>query len=344
MAEQGPNHGLAAGLLRWYGRHARSLPWRAPGSRRPNPYHVWLSEIMLQQTTVAAVIPYFQKFTARWPGIGDLAAASLDDVLAAWAGLGYYARARNLHACAKTIAGKFGGQFPENEDGLLALPGIGPYTAAAIAAIAFGRSAAAVDGNVERVISRLDAIETPLSQAKSAITSRVLDLVPAMRPGDFAQALMDLGATVCTPRTPRCELCPWTLACKAKARGMAEILPRKAAKKKAPVRFGHVFWLERSDGTVLLRRRPEIGLLGGMLEFPGSEWMEGARRSPNGSAPADISWKRIPGSVQHTFTHFKLELIVHQGMINSPSGGLWLHPEISPPPRSPQSCARLHGM
>jgi A/G-specific adenine glycosylase len=323
MAEQGPNDGLAAALLDWYGKNARSLPWRVP---RPDPYHVWLSEIMLQQTTVAAVIPYFQRFTARWRRIEDLASAPLDDVLAAWAGLGYYARARNLHACAKLVAEKFAGEFPGSEDALLTLPGIGPYTAAAIAAIAFNRPAAAVDGNAERVISRLGAIATPLPSSKPIIKSRVFDLVPAHRPGDFAQALMDLGAAICTPKSPKCGKCPWSSACKARLRGIAETLPRKAAKKKVPTRFGHVFWLERGDGAVLLRRRPESGLLGGMLEFPGSEWKEGAPRPANGSAPIEASWKKVPGQVEHTFTHFKLELSVHRAKTGTSSGGLWLHP------------------
>jgi A/G-specific adenine glycosylase len=328
MAEQGPNRGLAAALLGWYRNNARKLPWRR---LRPDPYHVWLSEIMLQQTTVAAVIPYFRKFTGRWPGVGDLAAAPLDEVLAAWAGLGYYARARNLHACAKTVVERFGGRFPEHEETLRALPGIGPYTAAAIAAIAFGRRAAAVDGNAERVISRLDAIETPLPAAKPLIRSRVLDLVPAKCPGDFAQALMDLGATVCTPRAPDCHACPWSSACRARARGIAEELPRKAARKKIPVRFGHVFWLERADGAVLLRRRPETGLLGGMLEFPGSAWVADSAIEASGCAPIQASWNRLPGKVEHTFTHFKLELVVHRATGESGvNGAVWMHPKDFP--------------
>jgi A/G-specific adenine glycosylase len=222
----------AAALLAWYDCHRRRLPWRSEPGEAADPYRVWLSEIMLQQTTTAAAAPYFIAFVTRWPSVGALAAASLDEVLGAWAGLGYYARARHLHACARTVAGELGGRFPDSEAGLRALPGIGPYTAAAIAAIAFGRRAAAVDGNVERVIARLGAIEDPLPQAKPRIREDALKLVPNDRPGDFAQALMDLGATICTPRRPACGLCPWAHGCQAHRRGLAETFPVKQPKRR----------------------------------------------------------------------------------------------------------------
>jgi len=265
MAKRGPEKSEAAALLAWYDRSARSLPWRAPPGAVADPYRVWLSEIMLQQTTVATVRGYYDRFLARWPSVEALAAAPLDEVLKAWAGLGYYARARNLHACARRVAGEMGGRFPATLESLGALPGIGPYTAAAIAAIAFDRPHAAVDGNVERVMSRLNAITEPLPAAKPALAAAAQALVPDRRPGDFAQAMMDLGATVCTPRNPRCGDCPWTDRCFARREGIAETLPRRMARKAVLTRYGAAFWIERSDGAVLLRRRPEKGLLGGMM-------------------------------------------------------------------------------
>src|SRR5690242_14567761 len=265
----------ATRLLDWYDRHRRTLPWRAPAGKRSAPYLVWLSEIMLQQTTVATVGDYFHRFVKRWPTVEALAGAPIDEVLSAWAGLGYYARARNLHACARAVTEQHGGVFPSDEEALLALPGIGPYTAAAIRAIAFDEPASAVDGNVERVITRLFAIETPLHDAKAEINLRAATLVPQRRAGDYAQAMMDLGATVCTPRSPRCVICPLMAGCISRKRGIAEELPRRAPKAERPTRRGLAFVLTRKDGAVLLRKRPTKGLLGGMDEVPSSDWREG---------------------------------------------------------------------
>jgi A/G-specific adenine glycosylase len=301
---------LPGKLLAWYDAFGRDLPWRVKGrvkGKKPDPYSVWLSEIMLQQTTVAAVRDYYNNFIERWPTVQALATASLDDVLKAWAGLGYYARARNLHACAKAVVEQHGGSFPRSLEELLKLPGIGPYTAGAIAAIAFDRPHAAVDGNVERVLSRLHAIETPLPESKLLIRETAQTLVPQKRAGDFVQALMDLGATICTPKSPNCLICPWTDYCRGLALGIAETLPRKSAKKSIPIRRGYAYWLTRLDGAVLLRRRPEKGLLGGMMEVPGSEWAE---ELPEGEAPLKASWRKLPGKVEHTFTHFHLEITV----------------------------------
>jgi A/G-specific adenine glycosylase len=308
--EQHLENDLAASLLEWYGKHARDLPWRAKPGETPDPYRVWLSEIMLQQTTVAAVKDYFQKFVARWPTVHDLAAADRDDIMRAWAGLGYYARARNLHACAKTVSEKLNGVFPDSLEGLLQLPGVGPYTAGAIASIAFDRPVAAVDGNVERVISRLSAIETPLPDSKPEIKMRTQALVPSDHAGDFAQAMMDLGATVCTPKSPNCLICPWTEHCIARRRGIQATLPLKRPKSAVPTRFGHVFWLEDGNGKVLLRKRPDKGLLGGMLEVPTGPWLEAV--SLEVDAPIQAEWIKLPGKVEHTFTHFHLELVVHR--------------------------------
>ncbi|MFZ3235523.1 MAG: A/G-specific adenine glycosylase, partial [Stellaceae bacterium] len=255
-------------LLVWYDRHRRDLPWRAPPGRLSDPYRVWLSEIMLQQTVVATVRPYFERFVMRWPDVAALAAASLDDILQEWQGLGYYARARNLHACARVVAGRHGSVFPPEPAALRALPGVGGYTAAAIAAIAFDQPVAAVDGNVERVVARLYAVAEPIATARPRLNALAAALVPDRRAGDFAQAMMDLGATICTPQRPRCVLCPWRRACAAAARGVAEDLPARAAKQPRPQRYGVAFWLTRPDGAVLLRRRPEKGLLGGMIEIP----------------------------------------------------------------------------
>ena len=309
MARKGPSPGRASQLLDWYDAHARVLPWRAKPGVAADPYRVWLSEIMLQQTTVQAVKAYFEKFVALWPQVEALAGAPLDDVLKAWAGLGYYARARNLHACAIHVAEKLDGIFPTTRDGLLELPGIGPYTAGAIAAIAFGGRHAAVDGNVERVISRLYAIETPLPDSKPEIREKAQALVPEQRAGDFAQAMMDLGATICTPRDPNCLICPWAEHCEGRISGLAPSLPRKKPKKKVPTRRGTAFWIERADGAVLLRRRPEKGLLGGMMEVPSTQWGE-APASPEAEAPLAARWRVLPGTVAHTFTHFHLELTV----------------------------------
>jgi A/G-specific adenine glycosylase len=307
MAEQGPDHHLPVKLLAWYDKNARILPWRAISPARMDPYKVWLSEIMLQQTTVTAVKDYFLKFTRLWPTVVALAAAPLDDVLKAWAGLGYYARARNLHKCAKTVVADFGGKFPHEIDQLIKLPGIGPYTAGAISAIAFDKPFAAVDGNVERVISRLDAIETPLPQSKPQIKIRAQSLMLPNRAGDFVQALMDLGATICTPKNPNCLICPWIENCEGRKLGIAATLPRKLAKKAIPTRKGHAYFAQNKDGEVLLRRRIEKGLLGGMTEVPGSPWAES---EPDFAPAVQAKWKMRPGIVEHTFTHFHLEVTV----------------------------------
>jgi A/G-specific adenine glycosylase len=310
-------------LLDWYDRHRRNLPWRAPPGIRPDPYRVWLSEIMLQQTTVGTVGPYFDRFVARWPDISTLAGASLDEVLQLWQGLGYYARARNLHACARTIVERHGGVFPEEAEALRALPGIGDYTAAAISAIAFDRQGAAIDGNVERVLTRLYAVQEALPAAKTRLRALAAALVPDRRVGDFAQALMDLGATICTPRRPRCILCPWRSCCAAAASGLAEELPLRGEKPERPLRHGVAFWLTRGDGAVLLRRRPEKGLLGGMTEIPSTSW----RAAPWSLAealrvaPAAAAWSPLPGIVRHGFTHFLLELAVVAGV--GTADGIW---------------------
>lgn len=305
---------IAGDLLAWYDVNSRALPWRQPPGVRLDPYAVWLSEIMLQQTTVKAVIPYYQKFLARWPRVTGLACAKLNDVLAAWAGLGYYSRARNLHACAKAIASEHGGDFPQTEQALLKLPGIGAYTAAAIAAIAFDQPAAAVDGNVERVVARLFSVDEPLPGAKPQIRALAAQIVPEDRPGDFTQAMMDLGAGICAPRKPSCMLCPVSAHCSGRARGIAATLPVKAPKKERPVRYGAAFLAVRNDGAVLLRRRPPKGLLGGMLEVPSTEWKEDCAANGVNAleyAPFSANWRTVPASVGHTFTHFHLELSVY---------------------------------
>jgi A/G-specific adenine glycosylase len=324
---------LSTLMLDWYDRNRRILPWRAAPGEHPDAYGVWLSEIMLQQTTVATVGPYWGAFMAKWPQVEALAAASLDEILHLWQGLGYYARARNLHACAKAVVARHGGRFPDTEAGLRALPGIGAYTAAAIAAIAFGQPAVVLDGNIERVMARLFAVETPLPEAKPALRAHAAQLTPQRRPGDYAQAVMDLGAGICTPRKPRCLLCPWRSACAAFAAGDPERLPAKREKPERPVRLGVAFWLIRPDGTVLLRRRPESGLLGGMMEIPSTPW----RAEPWDEADATIlspvkprRWQALPGAVGHTFTHFHLELAVLVGRVDpvaTTTLGVWLKPD-----------------
>jgi A/G-specific adenine glycosylase len=291
---------------------------------------VWLSEIMLQQTTVATVGPYFEEFLRRWPTVTDLAAADLDAVLHAWAGLGYYARARNLHKCAKTVADQHGGRFPDNEEQLRQLPGIGAYTAAAVAAIAFDRRATVLDGNVERVMARLFGVLEPLPGVKPKLRALADTITPDRRPGDYAQAVMDLGATVCTPRKPKCRQCPWHDACAARAAGIAETLPRKLAKAEKPTRRGMAFWLINPDGAVLLRRRVESGLLGGMIEVPSSDWLE--RPAPAldavaNQAPAKAAWRPLPGLVRHTFSHFHLELGVAAARVRPEDGAGWKQAE-----------------
>lgn len=326
-----PAAALAERLLAWYDRHRRDLPWRAPPGERPEPYHVWLSEIMLQQTTVATVGPYFLAFIARWPTVGDLARADLQAVLHAWQGLGYYARARNLHKCAGVIAGDLGGRFPDSEAGLRALPGVGAYTAAAIAAIAFGRPAAPVDGNVERVLARLFALDGERAEVKRKVGVLAGTLAPAGRPGDFWQAVMDLGATVCRPRGPACLMCPWAGDCLALRRGLTGELPRRARRKEKPVRHGVAFWAVDATGAVLLRRRPEKGLLGGMTEVPGTEWRERPWTEEEALTlvPAPGQWQPLAGSVRHVFTHFelKLSILAANGLTPGLADGLWCRPE-----------------
>ncbi len=306
-------------LLAWYDRHARVLPWRARRGETSDPYRVWLSEIMLQQTTVKTVAPYYAKFLARWPTVEALSEASLDDVLRAWAGLGYYARARNLHACARAVVARHGGEFPRDMAALRALPGIGDYTAAAIVAIAFDGAAVPVDGNVERVLARLFAVERELPAAKPEIKRLAASLLPARRAGDFAQSLMDLGATICSPKRPVCSLCAWNESCLAFARGDQETFPRKAPKREGRLRRGAAFVVLRADECVLLRTRPEKGLLGAMTEVPGSVWahdydlVQALRSAPR--LGAKMKWRKLPGVVRHVFTHFPLELTVFVGRV-----------------------------
>ncbi len=321
----------SAALLDWYDRHRRRLPWRAAPGRQADPYRVWLSEIMLQQTTVAAVEPYYRRFLEKWPTLEALAAAELGEVLETWAGLGYYSRARNLHKCARAVVEHHGGAFPETEKALLALPGIGPYTAAAMQAIAFERPANVVDGNVERVMARYFALHEPLPAAKPELKERAATLLPKRRFGDYAQALMDLGATICTPRRPACASCPLAPGCAALAEGCASDLPRRMTKAPKPLRRGAVFWLQRPDGAVLLRRRPETGLLGGMMEVPTSDWVkaDGPGAVPGlEAAPVAAEWQRLAGLVRHTFTHFHLELDVYAARLRRVPrlDGLWVMP------------------
>jgi len=309
---------LRKSLLNWYDQNGRTMPWRVRGATA-DPYRVWLSEIMLQQTTVAAVGPYFERFLARWPTVETLAAAPRDELLGAWAGLGYYSRARNLHAAAQILAER---GFPTDEADLRTLPGVGPYTAAAIAAIAFARPANVVDGNVERVMARLYAVETPLPDAKPKLKTIAGGLVTAKRPGDWAQALMDLGATICTPKSPKCGSCAWTGACAAFATGAPETYPRRAAKAERPRRFGAAFRVARDDAFWLVRRADK-GLLGGMAGLPTTEWRgkKWTRAEALKYAPAQAAWKKV-GQVEHVFTHFVLTLDVYAADA-SPSGGGW---------------------
>ncbi|WP_050387363.1 A/G-specific adenine glycosylase [Bradyrhizobium pachyrhizi] len=320
-----------ARLLAWYDRHRRTLPWRVVAGERADPYRVWLSEIMLQQTTVRAVGPYFEKFMSRWPDVTALGRASLDDVLRMWAGLGYYSRARNLHACAVAVLSEHGGAFPDTEEGLRGLPGIGPYTAAAIAAIAFDRCTMPVDGNIERVVSRLYAIEEALPQAKPLIMEMAATLLGPSRAGDSAQALMDLGATICTPKKPACALCPLNDDCAARTRGDQESFPRKAPKKSGNLRRGAAFVVTRG-GELLVRSRPEKGLLGGMTEVPGSQWLAGQEDAAALAQAPELKgvthWHRRAGVVTHVFTHFPLELVVYTASVpprsRAPDGMRWV--------------------
>ena len=328
-----PEDGAArpALLLEWYDRHRRKLPWRPLAGERADPYCVWLSEIMLQQTGVKTVGPYFLKFLARWPDVDALGRASLDDVLRMWAGLGYYSRARNLHACAVAVRRDHGGVFPDTEEGLRALPGIGPYTAAAIAAIAFGRRTMPVDGNIERVVSRLFAVEQALPLAKPLIKQLATTLLADTGAGDSAQALMDLGSSICTPKKPACALCPLNGDCVSRAGGDQETFPRKAAKKTGAPRRGAAFVVTRGE-ELLVRTRAEKGLLGGMTEVPGSDWLAGQddkaalKQAP--SIKGIARWHRKPGVVTHVFTHFPLDLVVYTANVaartRAPDGMRWV--------------------
>lgn len=304
-------------LLAWYDENARQMPWRigpieSKRGIRNDPYRIWLSEVMLQQTTVAAVKAYFIKFTTLWPTVSDLAAAKDADVMAAWAGLGYYARARNLLKCARAVVADHAGQFPNTRAALETLPGIGPYTSAAIASIAFDRSETVVDGNVERVMARLFAHDTPLPASKPALRTFAESLTPKKRAGDYAQAVMDLGATLCSPRNPTCGACPWQPKCLAHAQGRAAELPLKTPKKPKPTRYGTVFLAQTQDGAWLLERRPEKGLLGGMLGWPGNTWSEEPEAA---SPPIAAEWRLLNGEVRHTFTHFHLSLSVRLAQV-----------------------------
>ncbi|MEM1049795.1 MAG: A/G-specific adenine glycosylase [Pseudomonadota bacterium] len=322
-------------LIAWYDRHARDLPWRVgPKARQAgviaDPYAVWLSEIMLQQTTVKTVGPYFARFLKTWPTLADLAAAEEEAVLRAWAGLGYYSRARNLKKCAEVLVADHDGKFPESAALLEKLPGIGAYTSAAIAAIAFDEQIPVVDGNVERVIARLHAIETPLPAAKKEIRSLVDAMTPKRRPGDFAQAMMDLGATICSPRRPACSLCPLNEPCVSRKGGYPETYPRKAAKREKPTRYGAAFAVFRADGAILMRKRPDKGLLAGMTEIPTGIWREDDNALTDLSpAPVTSAWRREPGLVRHTFTHFHLQLAVYTTRSNAkaPDGAWWSAPD-----------------
>ncbi|CAK0744232.1 A/G-specific adenine glycosylase [Azospirillaceae bacterium] len=338
-------------LLSWYDRCGRDLPWRSASGSRNDPYRVWLSEVMLQQTTVAATIPYYHNFLTRWPNLRAFASASESEILSAWAGLGYYARARNMHRCAKILVEQFDARFPESEEDLRTLPGVGVYTAAAIMAIAFQRPANVVDGNVERVMARIYAFEEPLpdggANLRKLAGKHASDSAAIARPGDYAQALMDLGATICTPRRPQCLLCPWRESCLGFALKIAETLPRRAQKPERPTRCGRAYWLSAPNGTILLFRRPARGLLGGMIGLPSSAW----RSSLGGDALPDIppepvgfeaaawmvAWRSLSGVVRHSFTHFHLELTGCVGHLSTVAGlqqvtqnfpdGVWISPE-----------------
>ncbi|WP_300588135.1 A/G-specific adenine glycosylase [Marivita sp.] len=337
-----------AALLDWYDRHARQMPWRVgPAARaqgvRPDPYRVWMSEIMLQQTTVAAVKSYFEAFTTRWPTVSDLAQAEDADVMAAWAGLGYYARARNLLKCARVVHHDHDGVFPDSYAGLIALPGIGPYTAAAIASIAFDLPETVLDGNVERVMARLYDDHTPLPAAKPVLMQYASALTPQTHPGCYAQAVMDLGATICTPRNPACGLCPWRKSCAAWEAGTAKDLPKKSPKKRKPTRFGIAYLARRVDGAWLLEQRPDSGLLGGMLGWPGSDWGDAPTEDP----PIRAEWRALPEEARHTFTHFHLRLTVKTALVpmdRAPLRGMFVEADDFDPDDLPTVMRKAHAM
>ncbi len=335
MRENIPDPDLPQLLLDWYDVHARQMPWRVgPAERRagvrPDPYRIWMSEIMLQQTTVATVRAYFQRFVTRWPTVRDLAAAEDAAVMGEWAGLGYYARARNLLKCARAVVADHGGVFPADHAALLTLPGIGPYTAAAVSSIAFDLPHTVLDGNVERVMARLYDIHTPLPAAKPDLMARAEALTPDVRPGDYAQAVMDLGATICSPKSPACGICPWRDPCAARQAGTQGALPKKTPKKAKPVRHGTVYLARREDGAWLLETRPDKGLLGGMLGWPGSDWVDTAAPRPEGAPPLQADWQEVAGEVRHTFTHFHLILTVKRADVGAaavPERGAFYSPE-----------------
>jgi A/G-specific adenine glycosylase len=322
---------IVTDLLQHYDQHRRVMPWRALPGETPDPYRVWLSEIMLQQTTVATVGPYFRSFLERWPSVVALAAAEQDEVMHAWQGLGYYSRARNLLKCAKAVVADHGGRFPDTEADLLTLPGVGPYTAAAVAAIAFDRPAMPVDGNIERVTARLFAITDEMPGSKPELRRLATTLTPQDRPGDFAQALMDLGATICTPKSPSCARCPLMARCNAVDQGIAANLPRRAPKKAKPTRHAVFFWLIRDDGAVLFQKRPDEGLLGGMVMPPSTTWREAEPWAEDETlfhVPARTEWLALNGSVRHTFTHFHFDMSVWVGQAEGTApDGIWTRPE-----------------
>ncbi len=320
---------IVARTLDWWDRNRRDLAWRAAPGETPDPYRVWLSEVMLQQTTAQAATPYYQAFVTKWPTVEDLAAAPHEAVISAFAGLGYYSRARNLHACAKEIAGR-GGRFPSEEAELRALPGVGAYTAAAIAAIAFGRHAAPVDGNIARIVSRLFALEGSVAQARNAIAAAAGALAPTRRPGDFAQALMDIGATICRPRNPDCSACPLNEVCAALRSGAPEAYPRRAEAQVRPQRRGTVFFARRTNGAFLARRRPSRGLLASTVELPGTPWTsEGPGGAWRDAAPVAARWRRLPDAVEQVFTHFALTLTIYAAAVEAaaPDGCFWVSPD-----------------
>ena len=320
---------IAAKVLSWWDVHRRALPWRAPAGEAADPYRVWLSEILLQQTTATGAAPYFKDFVVRWPDVDALAAAPLEAIMQAFAGLGYYSRARNLHACAKVIAAR-GGRFPRDEAELRALPGVGPYTAAAVAAIAFDAPTAPVDGNIARILSRLHAFETPIAKDRPAIEAAARGLTPMSRSGDFAQAMMDIGATICRPRNPLCAACPLNKACAAARTPNPENFPLRTPKKANPVRVGAAFYARRADGAFLARRRPPRGLLGATMELPGGAWAPGdvAAIGP-ADAPFAARWRRLPGFLEHVFTHFPLRLALFAAevdFVRPPGEMIWIAP------------------
>jgi A/G-specific adenine glycosylase len=329
LASEAKRKAIVARTLDWWDRCRRVLAWRAQPGEAPDPYRVWLSEVLLQQTTAQAATPYYQAFIAKWPTVEDLAAAPVDAVISAFAGLGYYSRARNLHACAREIARR-GGRFPSEEADLRALPGVGDYTAAAVAAIAFNRQTAPVDGNIARVLARLLAVEKPIAQARSELGAAARTLAPSQRAGDFAQALMDIGATLCRPRNPACGSCPLAQDCAAFRAGAPEAYPRRADAKERPRRHGAVFFARRSDGAFLVRRRPPRGLLASTVELPGTPW---TNKGPNGAlagtAPVVALWRRLPGEVEQIFTHFALSLTVYAAEFDggAPAGCFWVAPD-----------------